>query len=199
MKTLRTSIFVCLLVFVFLQIEASGKSIINTKHNFSDTGPGKVKIKATAKGETLCIFCHTPHNTIRNVPYLWNRKDSTANYIPYQSSTLYATVGQPTGTSKLCLSCHDGTIALGAVISKLQEIPFAAGIRFIPKGPAMLGTDLSDDHPVSFVYDTALAASNPELADPSTLPSEVKLDKHGQLQCTACHDPRPPHYLNHHS
>ncbi|MEF9427438.1 MAG: hypothetical protein L0956_09840, partial [Candidatus Mariimomonas ferrooxydans] len=71
----------------------------------------------------------------------------------------------------------------------LQEIPFAAGIRFIPKGPAMLGTDLSDDHPVSFVYDTALAASNPELADPSTLPSEVKLDKHGQLQCTACHDP----------
>jgi len=186
MKTLRTSIFVCLLLFVFLQIEASGRNIIDTKHNFSVTGRGP--IKATTE-EVLCIFCHTPHNKIRDIPYLWNRQDSTANYIPYQSSTLYATVGQPTGASKLCLSCHDGTIALGALVSKLQEIPFAAGIRFIPKGPAELGTDLSDDHPVSFVYDSSLATNNTELADPSTLPPEVKLDRDGQLQCTACHDP----------
>ncbi|MEF9426041.1 MAG: hypothetical protein L0956_02290 [Candidatus Mariimomonas ferrooxydans] len=169
-------------------MDASGRSILNTKHNLSVTGRGPIKIKATTK-EGICIFCHTPHNTIRDIPYLWNRQDSTANYIPYQSSTLYATVGQPTGASKLCLSCHDGTIALGALISKLQEIPFAAGIRFIPKGPAKLGTDLSDDHPVSFVYDSSLAINNPELVDPFLLPPEVKLDRDGQLQCTACHDP----------
>jgi predicted CXXCH cytochrome family protein len=62
-------------------------------------------------------------------------------------------------------------------------------VRFIPKGPSLIGTDLSDDHPVSFVYDAALAIANGELADPSTLLGEVKLDKGGQLQCTTCHDP----------
>lgn len=180
-------ISICIFILALLQIEASGKNILDTKHNLSVTGRGLIKIKSTTVG--MCIFCHTPHNAIRDIPYLWNRKKSTANYIPYQSSTLYATVGQPTGASKLCLSCHDGTIALGALVSKLQEIPFAAGIRFIPRGPARLGTDLSDDHPVSFIYDSSLAIRNGELADPSTLPPEIKLDRDGQLQCTACHDP----------
>jgi predicted CXXCH cytochrome family protein len=121
---------------------------------------------------------------------LWNRSDQTTNYIPYQSSTLFAVVGQPTGASKLCLSCHDGTIALGATLSVPQEIPFQGGIRFLPLGHASrLGTDLSDDHPVSFEYGGNLAARNPELADPSMLPFEIRLAENGQLQCTACHDP----------
>jgi predicted CXXCH cytochrome family protein len=103
-------------------------------------------------------------------------------------------VGQPTGASKLCLSCHDGTVALGALLTRPQEVPFTGGIRFIPDGPAKLGTDLSDDHPVSFVFDSALAASTPELLDPLNLPPEVKLDKDHELQCTACHDPHKDNY-----
>jgi len=69
------------------------------------------------------------------------------------------------------------------------EVPFAGGIRFIPEGPSKIGTDLSDDHPVSFVYDNGLAAANGELAYPSALPPEIKLDTSDQMQCTACHDP----------
>jgi predicted CXXCH cytochrome family protein len=120
--------------------------------------------------------------------YLWNKKLSKIHYTPYQSSTLYAKIGQPTGASKLCLSCHDGTIALGDVLSERHRIPFAGGIRFIPEGPTRIGTDLSDDHPVSFVYDDSLAVINGELAFPSTLPREMKLDSQKELQCTTCHD-----------
>jgi predicted CXXCH cytochrome family protein len=52
-----------------------------------------------------------------------------------------------------------------------------------------LGTDLSDDHPVSFTYDSALAAANPQLKDPVTLVNQVRLDGAHQVQCTSCHDP----------
>lgn len=51
-----------------------------------------------------------------------------------------------------------------------------------------LGTDLSDDHPVSFVYDEMLVLDNRQLREPSALPPQVKLEGN-QLQCTACHDP----------
>jgi predicted CXXCH cytochrome family protein len=163
-----------------------GASIINTKHNLSATGPGQIKVVSETQ---ICIFCHTPHRGRRGTPYLWNRADQTTSYIPYQSSTLFARVGQPTGASKLCLSCHDGTIALGALISESGELPFQGGIRFMPPGPSRLWTDLSDDHPVSFVYDAILAQSNLELVLPSLLPPEIRLDGSGQLQCTACHDP----------
>jgi len=163
----------------------SSATLMDTKHNLSVSGPGTIKALAE---ERLCIFCHTPHNARRDVPYLWNRQDSTANYTPYQSTTLFATVGQPTGASKLCLSCHDGTIALGAIKSG-PEIVFAGGIRFLPAGHSNLGTDLSDDHPISFVYDDILAVSNGELLSPSVLPQEIRLDNYGQMQCTSCHDP----------
>ncbi|MFC1672319.1 cytochrome c3 family protein, partial [Planctomycetota bacterium] len=162
-------------------------SILDTKHNLSISGPGS--LKASQEGRA-CLFCHTPHNTRSDIPYLWNRSDQTVNYVPYQSSTLHSTVGQPSGASKLCLSCHDGTIALGATLSEPQEISFEGGLRFIPEGqPSRLGTDLSDDHPISFPYDSNLVQQRPEFADPATLQHGVRLDGDGQLQCTTCHDP----------
>jgi predicted CXXCH cytochrome family protein len=171
---------------MLINADTYGGRIANTKHNLSTSGPGPVK---SATEDRICIFCHAPDRTSERLPYLWNRKVSTAHYIPYQSSTLYAKVGQPTGSSKLCLSCHDGTIALGAVLKgkRSKEVPFQGGIRFIP-WRAKIGTDLSDDHPISFVYDDQLTARNGELAYPHTLGNRVKLDVNGELQCTTCHD-----------
>lgn len=180
------------LFLTFCGSAAHGGSIINTKHNLSVSGPGELRAEAESR---ICVFCHTPHRSVRAHAYLWNRSDPTTSYIPYQSSTLYATVGQPTEASKMCLSCHDGTIALGSVISEPQEIPFRGGIRFIPASrPTRLGTDLSDDHPVSFVYDSSLALQNGELINPALLPPEVRPDGNQQLQCTACHDPHSDTY-----
>ena len=176
-----------LMVLPLIWVTAAwGGSIRFSKHNLSVSGPGETKAVSESQ---ICIFCHTPHRARQDIPYLWNRQEQTASYIPYQSSTLFAIVGQPTGASKLCLSCHDGTIALGAIVSAPEEIRFQGGIRFMPHGPSRLGTDLSDDHPVSFVYDGNLAQARTGLADPALLPPAIKLDNNGQMQCTACHDP----------
>lgn len=166
-------------------------SIANTRHNLSANGPGAVK----SLGETeVCIFCHTPHGSVRDAP-LWNRFQSAAVYTPYSSSTMKARPGQPTGASKLCLSCHDGTVAMGMVRSRKNQIKMSSGNTVMAAGSrSNLGTDLSDDHPISFVYDDALARMNGELRDPATLTSAVRLDKDSQLQCTSCHDPHSNRY-----
>jgi predicted CXXCH cytochrome family protein len=160
----------------------SRAEIANTLHNLTPSGPGTVK---NPEQVGMCRFCHTPHRAGQTTA-LWNRNLPSEMYDIYQSSTLEALPGQPTGASRLCLSCHDGTIALGSVLHTGSE-PVA------PLGPltgrVLLDTDLSDDHPVSFVFDEALAAANGELVSPSTLTGTVKLDPTGQVQCTSCHDP----------
>jgi predicted CXXCH cytochrome family protein len=172
---------------------APGMDIRSTKHNLSISGRGSIRASAESR---ICIFCHIPHQKGSAARSLWNRSDPADPYIPYLSSTLRADVGQPTGSSRMCLSCHDGTIALGAISSTPTEIPFRGGIRFMPENSASnLGTDLSDDHPISFVYDEMLALENLQLWEPSALPPQVKLEN-SQLQCTACHEPHHNPYGN---
>lgn len=138
----------------------------------------------------ICIVCHTPHNantTVLNAP-LWNHSlSNVASYTLYSSATMNATVGQPDGSSKLCLSCHDGTVALenfGGVTN---------GTHFMTGG-ALMGTDLGNDHPVSFTYDAALAAADGELFDPTTTQSGLggtitnTMLIAGKMQCSSCHD-----------
>jgi predicted CXXCH cytochrome family protein len=170
---------------VFLSLlPARGESIIDSKHNLSATGRGDVRAVSETR---VCVFCHTPH-VGRDAAPLWNRRDTTVAYLPYNSPTLKARPGQPTGASKLCLSCHDGTIALGDLISEELTIPMSGDI-VMPPGPGLIGTDLRDDHPISFSYIEAHAGSGGQLAAPDTWDPRVKLDAMGQLQCTSCHDP----------
>ena len=154
-KACLKQILILNLLILFISAAYSyGDDITNTLHNLSISGPGTVK--STVEAE-VCIFCHAPHKASKENPPLWNRSLSEANYIPYQSTSIYANVGQPTGASKLCLSCHDGTVALGAILSLSGERPFEGGLRFMPPGRTLIGTDLSDDHPVSFVFNSQLA------------------------------------------
>ena len=159
--------------------------LATSKHNLSASGPGTVKAASETQS---CLFCHAPHNASPIAP-LWNRSNPGTSYTPYTSSTSIARPGQPTGASLQCLSCHDGTIALGDVLSRGTRIGMAGGITTMPAGNSNLGSDLSDDHPISFAYTATLAATRGELASPATLTGKVKLDAGGQLQCTSCHDP----------
>ncbi|MHC4312208.1 MAG: cytochrome c3 family protein, partial [Planctomycetota bacterium] len=132
-------------------------------------------------GRDTCDFCHTPHESLPRTP-AWSHKLSDAVYTIYQSSSLEAKVGQPTGPSKMCLSCHDGTVALTHT-----KKGGAAGVYITP-GSVNLGTDLSDDHPISFIYSVALSIEDPQIRPPLTLPEQLKLDKSNELQCTTCHN-----------
>ncbi|MDP2606223.1 MAG: cytochrome c3 family protein [Deltaproteobacteria bacterium] len=193
---------ICLLIFFSGLLILSGKAygqggMLGTKHNLSVTGPGTVK--ATTETE-VCVFCHTPHYANLASTPLWNREFSSANYVPYDSPSLQSAVGQPNGYSKLCLSCHDGTIALGAVrnirgqSATIQMTGTGAG-GVMPTGSTLIGTSLLNDHPISMVFDQAVRSADGELVDPTTLTGAIKLYPgtnpavRDSVQCTSCHDP----------
>ncbi len=180
---------ISLILFFLVPLWLFSQSIVNTVHNLSISGQGQ--IKAVSESE-ICIFCHTPHNSAPKGP-LWNRSDPGSNYTLYNSSTIQAVIGQPDGSSILCLSCHDGTIALGSVLSRPTPISFAGGITTMPSGNTNVTTDLANDHPVSFIYNSALAAADGELVDPVNISWPVVLENY-KLQCTACHDPHSDIY-----
>ncbi|MFQ5585958.1 MAG: cytochrome c3 family protein [Thermodesulfobacteriota bacterium] len=191
-RLLISVVFVMLFFSALLTVTVQG-SVVNTKHNLSMYGPGSVKALSTTQ---ICIFCHTPHNALPSSP-LWNRADPGSTYDIYGSPTVVATMGQPTGSSRLCLSCHDGTIAIGSLLTMpgkgsspgtLGMAGVTAEGKLDPASTAYIGTDLRDDHPISFQYSLSYP-SNPEIKDPATLPVELKLDKNGELQCTSCHNP----------
>ncbi|MCG3125017.1 MAG: hypothetical protein GIKADHBN_03533 [Phycisphaerales bacterium] len=165
-------------------VSAQPTSVVYGPHNLSAGGTGPVR---AVMEDQVCIFCHTPHNASPIKP-LWNRALPVEAYTIYRSNSLDALPDQPTGTSKMCLSCHDGTIALGSVVSRDMPIQMAGGITTMPAGSSLLGTDLSDDHPISFRYDSGLAAKDNKLRQPSSLPHQILLDRNAELQCTSCHD-----------
>lgn len=181
--------------------------IANTKHNLSATGAGTVT--ATTEDQ-ICVFCHTPHAATVGVSPLWNKELSTADgsYTLYSSDSIDAILEQPGGSSKLCLSCHDGAMMIGKVnvLEGAADVTIAmsglAGDSTMPAGDGVtsgftrdLGVDLSNDHPISFDYVTALDS---EIYDPAavshidnrtsgvhpTIPLE-----NNQVQCISCHDP----------
>ena len=160
-------------------------------HNLSASGPGETR---AAFEQQICLFCHISHSASPEAP-LWGRPDPSTTYIPYSSSTAIAQPGQPTGTSILCLSCHDGTIALGQVLNRAQPISMAGGRDRI-EGGGLTGTDLRDDHPISFEYSASLAAQNGELVAPGTVNQELPLEGNTELQCTTCHDSHDSPYPN---
>lgn len=173
----------------------AGRGVNASPHNLSVGGPNP----AYAFDEIrVCVFCHTPHNAVStDLAPLWNRALPVENqYQMYQSPNFTTKVTQkssmPTGASRICLSCHDGTLALnrygGSVMGNEQPQTFISG-------KANLGKNLSDDHPISFVYDQTLALSA-HLVSPATLTGPVKLDSNGYVQCTSCHNPHDNEFGN---
>ena len=167
--------------------------INNTKHNLSVTGPGPLKSLTESR---ICIFCHTPHNAKPDTP-LWNHQMSSQTYNLYTSDTLLLAPSQPTGPTKLCLSCHDGTVALGAVVNPLPGPPELGSP--IPAGAtgnfSNFGIDLSGHHPVVFSYPQAQRLDTTgQLVDASLLPLSIILGGSGNVHCTTCHDPHENTY-----
>ncbi len=175
-------------------------SVVNSKHNLSVSGPGSVKAE---KDGGICVFCHAVHNAGSETP-LWNHTlSNVSDYKTYSSATMKSgTVGpQPNGASKLCLSCHDGTVALGSLHSRKATIAMQGGVTTMPAGPSNMGTDLSHDHPISFQYDSKLYKDSlgdltDPLCDPTKLPDKVRLQEKIWMQCTTCHDPHDNQFPN---
>lgn len=180
-------------------------SVVDSKHNMSAGGPGTIVAETE---RAVCVFCHTPHssNTAQVHAPLWNRSaSSVSSYSLYSSSYLtslsYPSPVQPNAKSKLCLSCHDGTIALGAVYNPPGAggaITMANSVTTMPAtAGGYIGTDLGNDHPVGFTYDPV---SDPELVSRSwPWGTPVQLDPdavNGRLECHTCHDVHDNQYTH---
>jgi predicted CXXCH cytochrome family protein len=181
--------------------------IFDTKHNLSSLA-STTNIRALTEDQ-VCIFCHTPHN-VNPVYPLWNHElSAVVNYTNYWSETLksYSSEAEAPpidGFSKLCLSCHDGTIAIGAVSNRgeipMEPNPSLQGGRLSSTAQGYLGTDLSGGHPISIIYNESLVAlrnADPVSASLIQLKWPI-IDRDVRLyptqggygvQCPSCHDP----------
>lgn len=185
-------------------VTGSSLTVAGLPHNFStESWNPYVDI---GHGAQICQPCHTPHNAQTGVwptAPLWNHQLSSGPYTLYSSiKTSAGTMGvtAPDGTSQLCLSCHDGSIALGAFGGQ----NFGGTMAAYNGGLASFGTDLSNDHPISVDYNACRTVYNAGgLRNETTYQYSTydyttttwttttkytsSLLKSGKVQCTSCH------------
>lgn len=160
--------------------------IAGSSHDFSGSG--------WSDGE-ICKPCHTPHNADTSITgALWahSLNDGSVNY-KYHGGSLAGTDGttstdggtgslnpvtQMDGASRLCLGCHDGTVALDSFMGRVvaednKKIGDADGLHGNAKanlgasraadGSIVLNTvaDLSNDHPVGLTAILSQTGSHP--------------------------------------
>jgi hypothetical protein len=115
--------------------------------------------------QRVCIFCHTPHNANPAAGALWNLTiDPTIiSLSPYQwvaptNQDILFNADPLVGPSRLCMTCHDGVIAMDS-----------QGDTMVSRFPQdVISTNLSTTHPIGFSYDSAMKSRGPaELADKS--------------------------------
>jgi cytochrome c551/c552 len=221
MKNIKLSSKICILflllflVFTGFHADAAGPLVSKpgNKHNLSGSNTG-VTYRAKSlledpnnlRGQQICIFCHTPHsaNVAEGAP-LWSRAFSSQSFQRYSTSPVsslkirdipaasYGKGAQPNGSSKLCLSCHDGVSRLGAVyngpeITMYNDKNVIEGVASFNSAENKMKTG---HHPVSFVYTPTIAGditTAKSVTYQMPLLTQVKLDKLSRMQCTTCHD-----------
>lgn len=223
-----TLILISTLILTFIAYAG----IVGTKHDLTPSTPRgwttfspaqQIYVSGVGKTTEKCVFCHTPHSVSDSYP-LWNHQLSTAWYTNLPSPSqpewadLLTTVQQPDRGAKLCLGCHDGTVAIGG-----------AGVRNRPgrgTGPTITMTGVtaegympttaygwvtvSQKHPFSIAVNSQLITDKynqtycydgegtffrlcaPPAGDPVKLrPTDNTYSGSGGsgVQCRTCHDP----------
>lgn len=182
--------------------QAGTPGIMNSAHDFSGESWNLSSSGANAGRKGVCSTCHTAHNTDPNqlIP-LWRHATTTASYQMYTSDSMNASKpSEPSGASKACLSCHDGTVAVNQIYTSGTDAQYIGGVIADPiADSAKLGTDLRTTHPISIDYMDTGASADPDLYPRTTLLTlasgtfasqtiEHGLLKYGKVECSSCHD-----------
>ena len=168
----KWTVFLAVAALLLFTASAAVAGVVNTKHNLSSSSSNDVY---AVDIEQICVFCHTPHGADLDatVP-LWNKDYNTETiYTTYASlgtTTLDSAQAAIGSVSLACLSCHDGSQALDVMINapgsgwglgtgdpitqeyKFYNDNYQFGINARMSGITYIGTDLSNDHPVSIQY-----------------------------------------------
>jgi len=176
------SVFAAILVGAAIAQDMS--KVVNTSHNLATLDVWGVVIPE----DRVCLPCHTPHNARTDANgqsmVLWNHAITDQTFEMYTTSAGH-TAGQPEGSSKLCLSCHDGATAIDDFGGNDE---FFNNVKITADRLSNLGTDLRDDHPIGIEYPP------PDLTgynDKSTFTGAKLVTINGvdRVECTSCHDP----------
>lgn len=206
------------LALMLVASAAMADQVKNSKHNLSSTAPTDATTRTYyATGTTgdtgydqICVFCHTPHGASTTAP-LWNRTAPTTLVFTQYTSTTLDMVSNWSGTtpssvSLACLSCHDGATGFSSLLNKPgtgSGAPtgwtFNTGSDLSGAGANVkLGSDLSNDHPVSIIYKTSAGAGG-DTAFTSATTSGTKVTvgtlplynsvASPTVECGSCHNP----------
>ena len=152
-------------------------------HNFAPRGTSPI----TGARPDSCSYCHAPHSGLNTG--LWNQKLTHQIYTTYTSDTEKNTAQQPAlgSSSNHCLSCHDGTVAMGLTVAYGQVTTHGA-----MNAQDVLGSNMQTTHPFSMTLPLkdsvdlyASIAANHRTADST---GAVKLIN-GNVECMSCHNP----------
>lgn len=159
MKTSNIFLVLFFTVFMSFYFTTTPFAIIHSVHNLTRQSG------VVTQNDEICIYCHSPHvddiTVIADYNPLWSGDVQTStSFEPYaannRSFTFDGVVGDPlVGPTRLCISCHDGTIAVDSALAA------SLGTRFIvPRRMIGDGATLASDHPVGFDYVAAAATDN---------------------------------------
>jgi hypothetical protein len=176
----------------------TGIATPGSAHNFTDDiGAPELPGAGGWNGrEEICRVCHVPHDHNRATAYgdnglLWNHAVSSATYTMYDSPTLDGTIAQdPTGFSKMCLGCHDGTVGIDTFDKYAGGTVFIGDYNSDYQTPgANFAGNLQNTHPISVVYDENLDSGlQPKTAPMGGSGTIEDVLEGGVLQCSSCHD-----------
>lgn len=196
--------------------QAPGTGIEGTAHDFSANSSNTTTVG-------VCTFCHTPHRAVQT-RLLWNHTLS-ANTFTWDVTTTTGGTTFPTispgwqGPSKFCLSCHDGSVAIGDVAwfraaprtggSAINSTTHNGDIYQI----ATTGGSMAGNHPVAHpfpfngsgstynsVSTGSAAIQSGWRADPTVSGIRLFVENSGNvsagtavgstgIECSSCHDP----------
>jgi predicted CXXCH cytochrome family protein len=194
----RGTIFMAALVLTAPTLALAG-TIANTKHDLSSTS--SAAIKSTTQSDT-CVFCHIAHNSTPGVSRpLWSHTMTTATLTWNPVKTVRGT-SLPTDItsaqlagSRACMSCHDGTVALGDLIKGIDATVTGPNA---PAGKLNLGVNyfnpaaMESNHPLGVSKPLAVPGFTGFKTVSST--SAVNYDASGYVQCDSCHNPHDNTY-----
>jgi len=179
-KRLEKVIFLIVIIITFLSlVSVTHSGVRGTPHDLTSVTGGSPWQYDT---DDICVFCHTPHSGQGAYP-LWNRNLPTQSFTMYNSPTFdMGPVASISSESLLCMSCHDGTLALNVVYNRpgpdgpgtipgipydqLSDVYYYGSPWGYPEkniggmSGGMYDDKLVDDHPISFIYNPSLDTGN---------------------------------------